>query len=55
MIFNTIKNTATQIVAAYNDYKKADSEESKARQKLVDLAGNEAVDKLDEDLKVESM
>ena len=49
MFYNMIRTTAKQLISAYRDYKLAKDEpsKSKCRQILVDLAGNEAVDKLD--------
>lgn len=57
MLYNMIRTTAKQLISAYRDYKIAKDEpsKSKCRQLLVDLAGNEAVDKLDEDIQVERM
>lgn len=49
MLYSMIRNTANQIVCAYRNYLSATDEPSKAlaRQKLIDLSGAEAVDKLD--------
>ncbi len=45
MLYNMIRDTATKVVANYYDYNAANTEESKAkaRQGLVDLAGEQAV------------
>lgn len=62
MLYNMIRNTGKQIIADYREYKiqrkkqftsKADFDETllnKYRQLLIDLAGSDAVDKLDQQL-----
>lgn len=54
MLYNLIRNASRKVVEAYREYKLAKKPLDKdAREKLIDLVGAEAVDKLDKESQVE--